>query len=425
MIERDLFGGILGILVSTVVARVLLLAYEVHEIVLVVLLFVGAVSGTFVTHYGSRSAETVVVEFQSWNTRLRRVSLRVMLIMLASAALIGVLTVLTANYDTLGRVAGTVITTAIAAGILWPMSVLADRKNTQASGLLGMVAVLVTFFFVIPLIWNLDPSNGQEMLISSLVIGLTVPVGMFFLSLINLPRTWIAARVGMGVFIAVVGLFLVATWHPGNLRSSANWWATGWFCAMYGGLSFACLCGLRKFTIDWRWLGIVAAFIGWVLVLISIWSRSAPSEDLILVFSSISVVLAHTSITALVSLKPNQKWLRIATVACVASTAIFLDAEVIVAPGGGISVLGRIAGALAILGSCGSLALLIFTRLNRAVDTTGAQGDFAAITQITLFCPSCQKRLIAAIGTAECSDCGLRITTAIEPAETGAPKQTT
>jgi hypothetical protein len=390
----------------------LLLVYEVPEMILVLLLLVGVASGAFAAHYGSRSAETVVVSFQTWNTRLRRVSLKAMLWMLALAAVIGVLTVLTANYDTLGRVAGTVTATAIAAGILWPLSVLADRKNTQAAGLLGMASVVVVYLLVIPLIWDLDQQD-EEMAISSFVIGLTVPFGMLFLSLKNTPATWISARVGVAGYVAVLLTFLIAIWHPGGWQRAEVWWETGWWCAAYGSLSFASLCGLRKLKVDWRWLGVAAAFLAWVLTLISVWGQSPPPEKLITVIASLAVVVAHASLAALVPLKPGQTWLRLVTVAAVAVAAVFLDLEVTVAPDHGISMLGRVSGAAAIIASCGSLALIIFARLNRAVDYVSAGITLADITQITLICPRCQKRLRAPIGVAECDGCGLRITTVI------------
>ena len=419
VVERDLFGALLGMLAATLVARVLLLAYEVPESVLIALLLLGAVSGAFATHYGSRSPETVAVSFRTWNTWLRRISLKVMLWMLALAAVIGVLTVLTASYDTLGRVAGTVVATAIAAGVLWPLSVLVDRKQSQAAGLLGMVSVLVVYLLVIPLIWELDQQD-EEMLMSSFVIGLTVPFGMFFLSLKHLPTTWIAARVGVGTYVAVLMTFLVATWHPGGWTRADDWWATGWWCAAYGTLSFASLCGLRQFSVNWRWLGVAAAFFSWVLVLLDVWSHSKPDENLIVVISSLAVFIAHASLAALVPLKPSQAWLRMGTVLAVATAALFLDFEIIFAPDYGISLLGRIAGAAAILGSCGSLALMIFARLNRTADAVAAGIDLAEITHISLVCPACSKRLTEPIGTLECPGCGLRITTVIEP--TGEPR---
>jgi len=150
-----------------------------------------------------------------------------------------------------------------------------------------------------------------------------------------------------------------------------------------------------------------------------VWAQSEPAENLIIVISSCAVVIAHASLAALVPLKPGQTWLRLGTVAAVAAAAVFLDSEVIFEPGYGISMLGRMAGAAAILASCGSLALIIFARLNRTVDYVSAGVTIAEITHVSMICPRCQKRLTAPIGTAECGGCGLRITTTIEqPVET-------
>lgn len=276
-----------------------------------------------------------------------------------------------------------------------------------------MASVLVVYVLVIPLIWDLDRQD-EEMVISSLVIGLTVPFGMFFLSLKNVAATWIAARAGVGVYVAVLITFLVATWHPGGWSQTHPWWATGWWCAAYGSLSFASLCGMRRFAVNWRWLGVAAAFLAWVLILVSEWSRSEPNENLIIVISSFAVVIAHASLAALVTLRPGQTWLRVGTVAAVAATAVFLDLEVIIEPGHGISVLGRMAGAAAILASCGSLALIIFARLNRTAEPVPTSVTFAEITHVSMTCPRCQRLLKLPIGTADCGGCGLRITMAIE-----------
>ena len=414
-IERDLFGALLGSLASTLIARFLLLAFELPAIILVGVLLLGAAAGAFSAHYGSRSSETVVVSFRTWNTRLRQVSLKVMLWMLALAGVTGVATVLTASYDTLGRVAGTVIATAIVAGVLWPMSHLADSDKSQSAGLLGMVAALVVYLLVIPLIWELDRQE-EEMVITSLVIGLTVPFGMFFLSLTNVAATWIAARVGVGVYVTVLVLFLVATWHPGHWSSKEDWLATGWWCAAYGSLSFASLCGLRRLAIDWRWIGVVAAFFAWVITLIGVWGESEPAEKVIIVISSISVVFAHASLARLVPLKTGQLWLRLGTITSVAVAAAFLDLEVVFQPDRGISMLGRISGAAAIVASCGSLALIIFARLNRVAYDDSLGAELTEITRIVLFCPRCNARLTAVIGSDQCGRCGLRIVTAIEEA---------
>ena len=175
---------------------------------------------------------------------------------------------------------------------------------------------------------------------------------------------------------------------------------------------------MRRFAIEWRWIGVAAAFLSWVLVLISEWGQTEPPENLIIVISSLAVVIAHAGLATLVPLKGDQTWLRLGTVAAAAAAAVFLDLEVIFAPDRGISLLGRISGAAAILTSCGSLALIIFARLNRTVQDV-ATVALADIPHISLTCPQCHKRLTAPIGMAECAGCGLRITTTIEqPAET-------
>ena len=53
-IERDLFGALLGLLTSTLIARLLLLVFELPEVLLAGLLMLGAAGGAFVAHYGSR-----------------------------------------------------------------------------------------------------------------------------------------------------------------------------------------------------------------------------------------------------------------------------------------------------------------------------------------------------------------------------------
>jgi hypothetical protein len=214
--------------------------------------------------------------------------------------------------------------------------------------------------------------------------------------------------------VTVFVLFLIAIWHPGHWRASENWLVTGWCCAAYGSLSFASLCGLRRLTIDWRWLGVVAAFFAWVIALIGVWGESEPAEKLIIVITSISVVFAHASLADLVPLKTGQQWLRLATITAVAASAAFLDLEVVFQPERGFSILGRISGAAAIIASCGSLALIIFARLNRVADEDSAGVDLTEITQMVLFCPRCHVRLTAAIGSDQCGECGLRIITAIE-----------
>ena len=209
------------------------------------------------------------------------------------------------------------------------------------------------------------------------------------------------------MYVAVVATFLLAAWA--GRQYDDEWWGTGWSIAAFGGLCFASLTGMPRLVwADWRWLGVAASLLGWILVMMSIWGSTGPDEEPFIVITGLAVVVAHASLAALVPLRPNQLWLRIATVAAVIVAALFLDLEIYLAPSRGISILGRVAGAAGILASCGSLALVVLARLNRSRDYESPSGQLE-ITHITLFCPRCRKKQSIALGEAECSGCGIMI----------------
>ena len=199
IIERDFFGALLGMLLVVVLARFVLLIMEVSSWVLLAMLAIAAWSGAFLAHYSARSGDVMLDSLRSWTPQLRDICLKAMLWLLGTAAVIGVLTVLTASYDILGRVAGTIITTALAAGFLWPLSIMIDRAKSQAAGLLGAASVIVVYVLVIPLIWELDREE-EELAVTSLVIGLAAPAGMCCLRMIHLPNSQLAGRVGVGLY---------------------------------------------------------------------------------------------------------------------------------------------------------------------------------------------------------------------------------
>ncbi len=78
-----------------------------------------------------------------------------------------------------------------------------------------MASVIVVYCLVIPLIWDLD-SYGEEMFFLSLVIGLTTPLGMAAMLMVAVPKTQFAGRLGIVIYLLVVGSFCVAIWHPGG-----------------------------------------------------------------------------------------------------------------------------------------------------------------------------------------------------------------
>jgi hypothetical protein len=419
MIERDIFWALVGTLLAVVVVRFLLLfAAGLNPWVLTALLLIGAWSGVFLSHYSQRSDDALFDSLRAQTPQLRSFCLKVMLWLLGTAAVIGVLTVLTASYEVLGRLGGTVLATAIAAGFLWPLSLMVDRPRTLAAGLFGMASVLVIYCLILPLIWDLD-SYDEEMFILSLVIGLTVPLGMGALLMVSYPRTRFAGRLGIVIYLLVVASFCVAIWHPGGWRSQADWWAIGWCLLAYGAISIVCLMGLSPtFWRDWRWVGVLASGIAWYLVTIHIWERQSgsPPEEPIVLFTSIGIFVAHTSLMLLLPLGPGLHWLRIGTMIAVVTTAVFLNLELLLAPDRGISFLGRVAGAGGVVSSCGTLALLIAARLQQYASPSSLQGiKEGELTEIMLYCPGCGKKQTIAMGAAKCEKCEMLIQISVKP----------
>lgn len=391
---------------AVILVRFILLVTVPNIFVLAALLLIGAWSGAFFSYYGVRSHDAIFSALRSRTPGLRAMTLKAMLWLLGTAAVIGVLTVLTASYDILGRVAGTMLVTAFAAGFLWPLSFMIDRPKMLASGAFGMVAVVVVYSLVIPLIWELDQQD-DEILLSSLAIGLTAPVGMLTLLMIRFPEVQFAGRVGTVLYVVVLVVFFIAIWHPGGWRSREEWWECGAWLAVYGSLSVACLAGsVPSILLDWRWLGALTSAAAWYLIMAHEWGQWLLYEKTITLATSVAVVVGHTSLTLFVPLASRQVWVRIGTSMALATAAVFLNLELHLAPLRGISMLGRIAGAAGVVASCGTLALMVLARLNRGGRRAERAGDNA---HITLFCPRCRTRQTIALGGAECPRCGQSI----------------
>ena len=70
-------------------------------------------------------------------------------------------------------------------------------------------------------------------------------------------------------------------------------------------------------------------------------------------------------------------------------------------------MLGRLAGATAIIAGCGTLALLILARINQRIVPVAAA--LADLREIMLTCPRCRSKQTIALGSGKCGTCGLVI----------------
>jgi len=422
-VERDIFGALIGTLTGALACRLVLLAIDLNVYVLFALLGIGAWSGVFIAHLAASRSDVAVESLRTWALQFRRVCLRIMLWLLGAAAVFGVLSVLTASYDVVGRIAGTAALTAFAAGLLWPFSILMDRDTHRNVGMFGAASVIAIYLLVTPSIWNLG-QREEEAALAGLIVGLMMPFGLVVMMLINTRVARVAGLVGMGLYVCVLTSFLIALWYPDRWYQNDEWWGTGFALAGFGAIAIANLIGAatgdRRY---WRWLGVLTAILACGLCLWGVWSFELVDEKVIVVITSVAIAIAHANLTMLVPLKAGQVWLRLATICAVAITAVSLDLDLLfsLSKGGQISALGRVALASGILSSCGTLALVILACLNRAVGHRAVEGQW---TSITISCPRCGKRQTIPLEDAACSRCQLRIQVHVEEPNVDKPAAT-
>ena len=390
-VERDIFGALIGALVAVALSRMILLAADLSFYALVSILLIGVWSGVFVAHVATNQSASAITSLRTFAITFQSVGLRIMLWLLGIAAVLGVLAVLTGSYHVVGRVATTAAVTGIAAGLLFPCLRMLDAERKWRGGVLGTVSVFASYFFVVPSIWEFG-NRVDESAVAAFVVMIMLPVGVFAMYLTHQRRTRLAGWVAAVLYALAPVLFLFAVWDD-QWRQADKFVGSG--LALLGFGSFAigslinALTGDRRF---WRWIGVAASALVTVLFIREIWNRFYIDDTLIVAVASVAAVVMHANLALLVPLNGTQAWWRVGTIASAIVTAIALDIEMFQSGSvlRGYSVIGRVALAAGILTSTGTLALLIFARLNarpgRDVTNSGE------LTLIRLQCPRCGKQ---------------------------------
>ena len=345
-----------------------------------------------------------------------------MLWSLGLAAATGVLAVLFKGGQLTFRVVTTGFLTAVASGLLLPISALAEREKTHGAGLLGVVGVILEFLLALTLVWEVPRQmlglSWEEEITQTMVLGaVALLAGMYFLRLRQNPRSAVAGTVAVVVTLLTFILFMGTIWELRPYSYNAYWAETGTVILVVGGMAVVSLLGLDAGTRRlWRWVGIAAGAVAGLMWLIDIWIGTGSDLGYVIfcVLLSAAAVTAHANLALLCTLTDVQRWVRWGTIGTGMLTACLLDLLALddkFPLGIEDDLFARFAAAAVIAAGCGTLALFVLAILNRRGK---AEASSPELGELSLICPRCGRKQTSPVGRSICAGCGLRITVNVE-----------
>jgi hypothetical protein len=345
----------------------------------------------------------------------RKVLLRVVFWALGLAACFGAAGVIFAGHDTLWRIVGTCAATALGAFLMLAASRQLDQETTWLPGVMAVSLIVIEYLATLSLTWKLVGSAEDPAALTMLYLAATAVPAIGFTAIMKRRGGALSARVGLFASAAVFILFMVGTWGGwlGAVRAE-RWHQLGLSLAVFAVLAVLCLIGSGTDRRHWRWLGVAAAAAAFSISAYAIILDIHKTSALFVCVVSVAAVVAHASAMAWCPLKPAQRWLLWGTIGAGIATGGFVDLARITSPWQE-EMLGRLAGATAIIGGCGTLALLILARINQRIVPVAA--TLADLREITLTCPRCRAKQTVAIGSGKCRACGLLIQVRVQNPE--------
>jgi hypothetical protein len=345
----------------------------------------------------------------------RKVLLRIVFWALGLAACFGAAGVIFAGHDTLWRIVGTCAATAAGAFLVLAASRQLDRETTWLPGVMAISLLVTEYLATLGLIWKLFGSADEAAALTMLFLAATSVPAIGFTGILKRPDGALSARVGLVASVVVFVLLMVGTWGGwlGAVRAE-RWHSLGLSLAVFAVLAVLCLIGSGTDRRHWRWLGVAAAGAAFAISAYAIIRDIHETSAFFVCVVSVAAVVAHANAMAWCPLKPAQQWLLWGTIGAGIATGGFVDWARITSPWQE-EMLGRLAGAAAIIAGCGTLALLILARINqRNVPVAAALAD---LREITLTCPRCRAKQTIAIGSGKCGTCGLLIQVRVQEPE--------
>jgi drug/metabolite transporter (DMT)-like permease len=349
----------------------------------------------------------------------RRVLLWVMLGSLGAAAAAGVFGVVVPGIDIVGRVIGMAVATAVCCGLIMSAGRYFEKAEQRLSATVAIGLILFEYLLCLVMIWGLantflpmrraEEAPGMSM---AFVAATGIPI-VWMCRLIFDASTRIAGFVGVFLFGVALMILLAGAWWNGNYRQTNEIVGTGFSIEAFVFPLVACLVGLGTGERGrwFRWIGLAASVLGCGILCNSAIRDLDISTDFTFICSAvIAAFVAHLNLSLRAPLPPGLRWLRWITVAAIAVTGVLI-----------IYIVGfdsfnhnrydndldsRLIAAGAICAGCGTLAMLIITRMNRKAEHVMVAP--ADLHEIQLQCPACQTKQTLPLGDGKCSECGLR-----------------
>ncbi len=353
---------------------------------------------------------------------LRGILLRIMLWSLGIGAVLGAFAILAGGGTAIWRVSGTTFTAAVAAALMMGASGLSERKSGRTAGVVGMLLIVAEFFLLLMLIWDVFPAIGgrqyaESIALTSLYLFLCGAPAVGLLRVYYEPNTRTTAIAGLILAVAAFVLLMVGSWWATGWSAREHWFASGGAVGGIGVLFAGCLIGVgvpggSRPALLGRIIGALAASVALYVGLEAIWLNLHEDTGLFRIPLSLAAVIAHANLCFAAPLKTGQRWVRLATIAAAACTAVFVNVSLSLAHGSDGEFAGRLAGAAGVMAACGSLALVVLARMNRRM--TDHAPVLSQIRELTIICPGCQRKQTLPVGEAACPTCRLRFNLSVE-----------
>ena len=352
-----------------------------------------------------------------------RVLLLVVLWSLGAAAVLGAVGVLTGGEVVLYRMVGTLSLTAICAGMLFGVTRKLADVTAYAAAMLATVLVVVEFLLGLVAIWGINNFlfTKQGEYCWELIFSIAAAAGR----LLRACGISVIRRLRLHCFgwCCAVGI-VFAIWLIGMSSDSWMWWESVYYIYGFGVLAALSLVGVGTDRRQWRWVGVLCSIVACFIGIKFIDSKEAWPIAPMTVVIGLAVLVAHANLALRCPLRPGQRWIAYTTVGAVALAAIFCDVSVFshqemlyAGPLNVDSLPNRLAAACGIIAACGSLALIILWRSNQKLvlgKRAAAEALDVGALQVTVICPTCQKKQVLGKTGAACSGCGLRMKIILE-----------